>query len=1109
MTPPREKPIDEEEAEVAAPEQMDVEVDIDADPYSSVSTPRMKATKSMRIRMHKQKSDPSGMRPKHIPHKFVSKVKRKIKHLGNPRVAFRTDLRLAVRIALGVLLAGVAQTRAPEGSSKHWFFMPESYIIGGLNWAAIMVIFAASRTIGGAIQQMWQIAVGMVIALLFNMLMFSLIPMNQEKLIKASLNLRGEDYWISVQDWGHVVPLLLAFTFIVFLSPMEENVKKFAVSTNLYFMLTIVSPMNPIYPTQLKETGPGWFSVHNLVQNFAWYSVVGIIGTFISLATMVLPYPLVAIRMLKNHIHDSPFEIREILNVIVDTYCFRARDIREMDFFQLKLDRLMKAAQKRLETMQELLDDSWWEEIVGGGWLFRFNKTVAKQYIRLYAKLLIDLQAMRLAIEKEACASSHSKIMSQLQRRIYLLQVETNDLLEAIAANVLTGSRAMPTSEFNHLELSLENLLHKYTRIYGDLLSTHQTSRDVSSSMPMNLFLYSFHTLVQTLFEFERTFNEKNYSSRYRMMNFLKLAVRSFCTRASYPRSRIIFTARTTVAVFVGVVFSTFIFGFSSTVPNAIAMVAQYRIGGTYGNIVNRISGLIAGTVIPSIFSFFICKSPSNILYNAINNIVLFVWTSLSMYVYYSGSYISSAGMISAFMAASVLIDHSCRSQTGFKALSYSSLTENSLGILILLLLEAIFQPQSARKLVRKNISDFLSEYSDCLDKILRHHMAMERGISDHEGMTVLDTAAVKELRRLLMGTLATKLEDQTMLLKDAALEPDLWRHEFSHVKYTHVHQMCETLLSNLRILLDLVDWHESRRVSRVDITLQQPTPIGSKRFFNTVNPSTRRVLDQEWCKAQDDMVGALSSALDTLVALYSEQFSNTNAEDTAIFMQMKEAFRLADVHRHGEVDASELAVLLERLLPYQSVQENKPRLDQYVAEFMRLVDRDGNGKISYTEFMDALNRGFRLELEIYEEVDPTTGLFRQASSVESEESRSLQSKESGESDATTAPSTGRSVITTANGPSFSPLISSTSVARLPASSRTDVSLRPDTLLNVESFPIKDAARKLREAYGAYLIVETKAHHVAVEDFILMSCLITTMDEIAAALTTLSSLAAT
>lgn len=57
-------------------------------------------------------------------------------------------------------------------------------------------------------------------------------------------------------------------------------------------VLRILSPMNPLDVTKRKDLDGDLFGVKNLLINLATYSLVGVIGTFISLATMIFPYPL-------------------------------------------------------------------------------------------------------------------------------------------------------------------------------------------------------------------------------------------------------------------------------------------------------------------------------------------------------------------------------------------------------------------------------------------------------------------------------------------------------------------------------------------------------------------------------------------------------------------------------------------------------------------------------------------------------------------------------------------------------------------------------------------------------------------------------------------------
>ncbi|GLE01537.1 hypothetical protein PINS_up010367 [Pythium insidiosum] len=1079
------------------------------------------ASPRVRLRMHRSSSRRTTANAKSSASRRLFHDVQKAMRFTNIRDAFKQNAQLAARIALGVLVAGVAQTRSTGHSNKQWALLPADYFLGGLSWAALMVIFAAARTVGGAIMQIWQIDLGVALALLYNVVVYSLIPMQQHHIVTVSVNLNGNSYDISLTDWAKIVPLLLLFTFIVFVLPIETNIKKFAVSNNLYFMLTIMSPMNPIYPMQRKDLGDGYFNVANLIHNFAIYSLVGVVGTLISLATMLFPFPIFAIREFKGHVRDTTQEIKELLNLIVDTYCFRVKDVRRMDFFRLRLERGMASLRRRHTEMEELLVDCWWEELIGIGWFFQFNKTVSKQFIHLVASLINNLDAMTFAIELETCHSAHATLMRRIQRKVYVLQTETNDLLDEIATHVLDAATTMPTEKLRQLECRLEHLIQTYTETYSSLLTTEiRTPQQVGRSMPLNLFLYSFHALIQTLVEFENTFNHKNFSLRHRVSSFIRHVMRSLWQKEQYPRQLLVFALRTTFAVFIGVCLSTFVFAFSSTVPNAIAMVAEAHIGGTYGNTANRLSGLVAGTVLPSIFSFFICKSRSAEVYNTVNNIVLFAWTTLSMYVFYSSRYFQSAGMVSAYMAASVLLEHSCRSQNGNKALSYSSLTENSLGILILMLTELLVQPKSARTLLRANVAHFLQRYKTAFLQIYGHHLAAERGndlANSSAGDRLLDPTEIASLRKLLDVDLPLSLKTQEQLLQDASLEPDLWRSVFEQDKHASALGVCRTLLKHLRVLLDLASWHHARRQSSVSMT----APRGANEA--AVKATSTNTLHQ-WHQSQDNLETSMTEALDTLIALFGDQLACFDPDETAIFMQMKEAFRVADVHRRGQVDATELAVLLEQLMPY-SIPEGAIKMDQYVAEFMRLVDRNRDGIITYAEFMDALHHGFRLELEIYNDIHVKSAVFRQSSrdvdniltpdsTGDEEQAQTENEEESGGKCYRSASASHDSALKNlwANATRLMTTGIWGSTERSPSPQRPSFTLpigHRDTLLAVESFSIHDAASALRDRYGQYLLHETAARHIPVEDFILMSCLVCSVEEIASQLLLLNRLAAT
>ena len=130
---------------------------------------------------------------------------------------FKRRLQLAVRVAVGVLLAGVVQT---HGNDREWLFLPASYYLGGLTVASMMVIYAATNTVGGVLEQVWQIDVGVAIALLYNFVVFACVPLKQGNLLTVSKNLNGSTYYVSLQDWGVTLLLLALFTLVVLLLPI-------------------------------------------------------------------------------------------------------------------------------------------------------------------------------------------------------------------------------------------------------------------------------------------------------------------------------------------------------------------------------------------------------------------------------------------------------------------------------------------------------------------------------------------------------------------------------------------------------------------------------------------------------------------------------------------------------------------------------------------------------------------------------------------------------------------------------------------------------------------------------------------------------------------------
>ncbi|CAI5703949.1 unnamed protein product [Peronospora effusa] len=232
-------------------------------------------------------------------------------------------------------------------------------------------------------------------------------------------------------------------------------------------------------------------------------------------------------------------------------------------------------------------------------------------------------------------------------------------------------------------------------------------------------------------------------------------------------------------------------------------MVAEDNISGTYGHTVNRVGGLVAGTVVPSVFSFF------------------------SMYVWFCGRYMALAGMTSAFMAASVLLDHGCRN-TSSSTVSRKPHSEcprhshpDDCGTCDL-------PSRSSRGLLRSNIQHLLTQYSRVFCDVFRHHIAHNRPVRISTGPlteedietanALLNRTQIKALRFQMKAAIPELLKTQANLLDGSTMETTLWKPPFSTSKYTKVLGVCRELLDRIYVFADLIDWHENRRSSGKDI---------------------------------------------------------------------------------------------------------------------------------------------------------------------------------------------------------------------------------------------------------------------------------------------------
>uniref|UniRef100_K3WVI3 EF-hand domain-containing protein n=1 Tax=Globisporangium ultimum (strain ATCC 200006 / CBS 805.95 / DAOM BR144) TaxID=431595 RepID=K3WVI3_GLOUD len=1048
---------------------------------------------------------------------------------------FKFNAEMAIRVACGVLIASAIQTRESDYDpqtphSKKWVLFPDWFYLGGLSYCATAVIFTTKDNIGATIREVCQGFIGNSIALLYNIVVFSIINMRTSNpvavdptdgFIHITRTFSSSAYWVNLHNFYVILPFMILFTVAILLLPFETNTKKFALGNNLYFALTIINPTDPLNSKLLKQTGDKFYEEANILKNLWLYFLVGFIGTLISLFITFVPYPVFGIKRLRAEVKKSASEILDVLNLIVDSYCFKNKNVEHMDFLRVTLQRKFEAANARNLRMATLVEDVWWEQLFGIHYLLKFNRSMVKNQVRLLTSLTADLRSLSHAMKLEQYEKLHIQYMKTLQREIYIIQLRSGDLLTEICEGIDNSVEHLELKSLHPLEIQMENTLHRYRSIQNRTLRTKKaTVQEIAGNVPLNLFLFSLNSFCTTLVEFQASHNAKEYDDGERAKKFITSTVKSFFFGHTYTRLELVSTFKSTAAITMGIFLSVYVYAFSNTTPGAVAYVMGNHIGGSFSITVNRVGGVVAGSVVPSVFQFFISQVCDPRAVNVVlTSLVLFVWVAVSMYFRFAGGYGNYAGLVSAFIAAGILLRQSDVCLPGgadtFGSIaisSYSSLAQTSVGILLFLLVELALLPESATRMLRRNIQDTLAELQKSFDVLFGHHMSS----SDVIGEEIL-----ADLRDILTVKIPKLLAEQEKLLGEANAEPSLWRPPFSSQKYESVLKLSKRLLSNNNLLFKLVSWFNFR-VKQNKVNLKNTVDIRDGGDDNTYDDGDATCY-QKWAAASSQFQTSMMDTFATLNTLFGDGFVYAEPEQTAIFMQIKEAFRLADRDCSGEIDSDEVMMMLQNIFAQSGVMD-EDEINKYTAEFMGIVDRDGSGKVSFDEFMDALENGLKLEVEVYQKMKPKAPIIAGKAPTDrgSLGGTLLRINEEAEEGAPAHHDAGNALNSPSNAAAAgTPTINYTAqltpkndavmlrkysaVSTGTAGGFTQLSpmRRQHDVLNVQDFTLDDIARNMKEAYVEWLMEESRFEKVSMEELLLLSCLVSGAEGIAINMTAL------
>ncbi|POM80782.1 Transmembrane protein [Phytophthora palmivora] len=978
-----------------------------------------------------------------------------------------------------------------------------------------MVVFSMAYNVGGTIREVCQGFSGVGVALLYNYGLFAFIEVERfdgkvddpyKNYFRINKAFNSSGYWINVPNLYTTLPWIVVFTVVVMVLPFQTNTRKYALGTNAYFTLTIINPANPLSSGQLKRVDDELFDTSNILHNLRVFAIVGVIGALISVVTMCFPYPIFAISRLHEDSTKASADLLELLNIIVDAYCFKNKNVESMEFLKLRLKRKFDNAETRYRCMLSLLEDAWWEQCFGLHYPLHFNRVMSRTYIKLVGSLIADLRSLSYAMRLEEYGRLHTTYMEVLKREIYMIQTRSNDLLKEISDEVHALSPHLDLKTLGALENQVEMALYKFRKIQNRTLRKEAvTPAEVVGNVPLNLFLFSLNSFCSTLISFEHSHNSRTYNDVHRVRSFALKSLKKFVDPDYYKNlSMWINALKITMAIVAGVAFSVGVYGFSASVPSTIAYIMCETIGSSFRTTVNRVGGVVAGSVVPSVFKFFfvqICEP--EFLGIALSNIVMFIWVGMCMYVYFGRGYGSYGGMVAAFVASDTLLrqtdicyPNGSDSSSSIAAASYSSLAQTSVAVVIFISVETFVFPKSAISMLRHKISDTLKLHHSVFDALFGHHLSSS---------VEMDEVTMDNVRRMLVVEIPKKLGKQQQLLLEAQVEPLLWRPDFSAEKYRRVLEISQRMLNTNYLLFKLLRWFHFRVLqNRVKLDAADIRDDLQGDIDNSVDSHTK------WKISTTHFQSLVRDSFETLAMIFSDTFQYSDPDQTAVFMQMKEAFRLADKDCSGELNVDDVAIMLGTIFS-QSGTVKEEDIQQYVQEFMDVVGKPGRTTVSFEDFMDALEHGLKLEVEVYRRMNPrapallaSTLLTPIKSETQLEKALTkIQDNNDKLGECSKVDESRMANILTTSTISHGKDSNETSMLE-----NASVFIRREyDVLNVDDFTTSEVVAHMKSAYVEWLLTDNRYERTSMEEQLLLNCLVSGAESIAKSLAGLEEIA--
>lgn len=691
----------------------------------------------------------------------------------------------------------------------------------------------------------------------------------------------------------------MIFTLTVLWIDIDMNVKIFALSWNVNFVMTFANPAVTLEPVMAFRMDSGMTCI----------MFVTLVGCLASILAMLLPSPITATSQAKIHAARTAKATARLFTFVTEYYTGEEKTI-SINIWLTEV----KALREEIAGMKEHLQAAWWEGLDLG------SRGIVRELLLRHLNLLqsIDkrLLGLKVCVFREEFSEAHRQAMTPVRSILLEVACSVGDLLMAATVAAADGSfndseREMLVARIAHVQGNVSKLAQMWHFVRkGD----ENDRRDALSPdlLTESFFIFEVSAYARLVSEFTKDMVERTPQGGVSPWQVLCKVVRNAFSREKLlSAQQINFTLRNFISLSIGFYYGLYCQNYDFQVPQFMCFMLSKDLGSALKTNLGRVQGTVLGVLFGHLmYSELHSCSPLSV---AMRLALLFTFEFIAEFIHkYSAEY-GFIGMLLAIFGGKALatqctdhIDETERLKN--IEMAYHSFKAVAIALGIILTIDMMLRREQASAMARRmlfgSVDTMISSFSAFLEgrpgesgSSCRQLQAMitdakrlceEANQEPRWHKTPFKHSLFKELCHT-METLNLDLETLQLAFEGADNQPDdLFERVVSHSQsnFDRVKEDILETLGDMKKLTQVVLEHETpcpldaqvlsdlqqrRNMEKLDglEELLQDIQLVYHENLNSIAPNTME--DDEVCR-----LCVVFEMLDSMISTVAKAISNT-----------------------------------------------------------------------------------------------------------------------------------------------------------------------------------------------------------------------------------------